>query len=72
MPFINKSKRDREKRTVLFPIRIDNGVMDAVQSWAAEIRRSRNIGDFSGWETNRSYRVAFDRLLRDLQASEDL
>ena len=63
-------REDREKRTVLFPIRIDNAVMSAPQPWAADIRRSRHIGDFSGWKDHDSYAKAIERLLRDLKAPE--
>lgn len=58
----------REKRLVLFPIRLDNAVMKTDQAWAAELRRTRNIGDFSKWKEHDAYQKAFDRLLRDLQA----
>lgn len=64
-----REREDREKRTVLFPIRIDDAVMDAKQPWAADIRRSRHIGDFCTWETHSSYVKALDRLLRDLKAT---
>ena len=60
-------ERRREGELVLFPIRLDNAVMDASQSWAADIRRKRHIGDFSKWQDHNSYKHAFDRLLRDLQ-----
>jgi hypothetical protein len=53
---------------VLFPIRIDDAVMEAPQPWAADIRRSRHIGDFSAWKDHDSYRRGFERLLRDLEA----
>ena len=36
---------------VLFPIRIDDAVMETEQPWAARIRNSRNIGDFTRWGT---------------------
>ena len=60
-------REDRENRTVLFPIRIDDAAMEAPQPWAAEVRRTRHIGDFSDWQHHTAYRTAFDRLLRDLQ-----
>jgi len=65
-------REKREKRTVLFPIRIDDTVMHAKQPWAADIRRSRHIGDFRAWETHSSYLKALDRLLRDLKAMSPL
>jgi TIR domain/Pentapeptide repeats (8 copies) len=62
-------RENRENRTVLFPIHIDDAVMEARQPWAADIRRSRHIGDFTGWRDHVAYRNAFDRLLRDLRAN---
>ncbi len=61
----------REKRTVLFPIRLDNAVMSSPMTWAAIIRNSRHIGDFRGWKEHDKYQEAFNRLLRDLKASEE-
>lgn len=61
-------KERREKRTVLFPIRLDDAVMETDQAWAADIRRTRHIGDFKDWKNHDSYKKAFERLLRDLKA----
>jgi hypothetical protein len=38
-------KERKQGRTVLFPIRLDNAVMEAEEAWAADIRRTRHIGD---------------------------
>lgn len=54
--------------TVLFPIRIDNTVMGVESGWPALIKNTRQIGDFTGWADHHSYRKAFERLMRDLQA----
>jgi hypothetical protein len=51
-------------RTVLFPIRLDDAVMDAEEAWAADIRRTRHIGDFRGWKRHEEYKKAFERLMR--------
>jgi hypothetical protein len=59
----------QRKQTVLFPVRLDEAVMETDQSWAAEIRRTRHIGDFSRWKDHDSYQKAFERLLRDLKAA---
>jgi uncharacterized protein YjbI with pentapeptide repeats len=61
-------KERKEHRTVLFPIRIDDAVMNTDQSWAADIRRTRHIGDFRHWTNPDSYKQALNRLLRDLRA----
>lgn len=61
-------REDRESRTVLFPIRIDDAVKETAAPWAADIRRSRHIGDFSRWKEHDAYTKALERLLRDLKA----
>jgi uncharacterized protein YjbI with pentapeptide repeats len=58
----------KRKQTVLFPVRLDEVVMETNQPWAAEIRRTRHIGDFSRWKDHDAYQAAFERLLRDLKA----
>ncbi|MBU2517908.1 MAG: toll/interleukin-1 receptor domain-containing protein, partial [Proteobacteria bacterium] len=58
------------KKTVLFPIRLDDTVMDSNKAWAAKVRQ-RHIGDFTDWKNHDSYKKAFDRLIRDLKASEE-
>jgi hypothetical protein len=57
----------RQRRTALFPIRIDDAVMRSTQPWAAEIRRTRHNGDFRDWSTEERYRKALKRLLRDVR-----
>jgi TIR domain/Pentapeptide repeats (8 copies) len=61
----------RLKRTILFPIRLDDAVLKIDSGWPADIRRSRHIGDFRRWKTHDAYQKPFDRLLRDLRASEE-
>jgi uncharacterized protein YjbI with pentapeptide repeats len=63
-------KERSQQRTVIFPIRLDNSVWEVKSGWLADIRRSRNIGDFTGWKSHDSYQQAFERLLRDLRAEE--
>ena len=60
-------EEQKNGRLVLFPIRIDNAVMDLRKDWAAKIKRRRHIGDFSNWQDQGSYQKAFERLLRDLR-----
>ncbi len=65
-----ESALDRERKTnstILFPIRIDNAVLDAELGWPALIKHTRHIGDFSGVEDSVAYENAFRRLLRDLR-----
>ena len=52
----------------LLPIRLDDDVIKTDEAWAADIRRSRHIGDFTNWKDHDSYQKAFQRLLRDLKA----
>lgn len=60
-------EREGNKTTVLFPVRLDEAVMEARQAWAAAVRRSRHIGDFVRWKEHDEYSAAFKRLLRDLK-----
>jgi hypothetical protein len=57
----------REKRVVLFPIRLDEAVMETKAAWAASIRRQRHIGDFRQWKSHDAYQDGLKRLLRDLK-----
>jgi hypothetical protein len=60
-------KKNARSQTVLFPVRLDEAVMETDQAWAADIRRTRHIGDFSRWKNHDTYQQAFERLLRDLK-----
>jgi hypothetical protein len=61
-------REQREKKLVLFPIRLDDAVIETNQAWAADIRRVRHIGDFRAWKDHDQYQKSFERLLRDLKA----
>ncbi|HEX3104063.1 MAG TPA: toll/interleukin-1 receptor domain-containing protein [Terriglobales bacterium] len=61
-------KERKQNRVVLFPIRLDDAVMNTHQAWAADIRRTRHIGDFKNWKDHDSYKEAFKRLLQSLKA----
>ncbi|HEU5380017.1 MAG TPA: toll/interleukin-1 receptor domain-containing protein [Ktedonobacteraceae bacterium] len=63
-------KERQQQREVIFPIRLDNAIMETSQAWAAKLRRQRYIGDFSNWTNPRAYEKAFERLLRDLKKAE--
>jgi uncharacterized protein YjbI with pentapeptide repeats len=62
-------KEQREKRTVLFPVRLDDAIMECHTGWSADIRRTRHIGDFRRWKDHDAYQQAFNRVLRDLKAA---
>ena len=62
------AKERKDKRTVLYPVRVDKAVFESPFDWATEIRHERNIGDFTRWKDHDAYQKAFDRLLRDLKA----
>ena len=66
MTFITRELID--KRTILFPIRLDDSVFDVAEGWALHIKEDRHIGDFTDWKDHDAYQSAFDRLLRDLKA----
>jgi hypothetical protein len=60
----------KQKRKVLFPIRLDDTVMKTTQVWAADVRRTRHIGDFTQWKKHDQFEKVFARLLRNLKAYE--
>jgi uncharacterized protein YjbI with pentapeptide repeats len=47
-----REREEHQNRTVLFPVRIDDAVMSAPQHWAADVRHSRQIGDFRNWDVH--------------------
>jgi hypothetical protein len=65
---MERERQQGRESVVLFPIKLDDAILDEKSGWAADIRRTRHIGDFRGWKNHDEYRKAFDRLLRDLRA----
>jgi uncharacterized protein YjbI with pentapeptide repeats len=59
----------KRRRTVLFPIRLDDAVMDTDEAWAAKLR-ARNIGNFTRWKEHNAYKTSFDKVMRDLKANQ--
>jgi hypothetical protein len=62
-----EEERKREQ-PMLFPIRLDDTVMDTQEAWAAKLR-ARNIGDFRHWKDHDKYTKSLERVLRDLSVS---
>ena len=62
----------RRGETVLFPLRIDDTVMDTNEAWAAKLRAQRHVGDFRHWKDHDGYKKSFERVLRDLKLSTEL
>lgn len=64
---VTKAFEEERKRgqTVLFPIRLDDAVMETNEAWAAKLR-ARHIGDFRRWKEHDEYQKSFARVLRDL------
>jgi hypothetical protein len=52
---------------VLVPVRLDAAILNAREGWAADIRRQRNIGDFTAWQDAPAYASALTRLLESLR-----
>lgn len=63
-----EQERQPPETLVLFPIRLDDAVMQTNTAWAGDIRRIRFIGDFRQWQDAAAYQLALHRLLRDLHA----
>jgi hypothetical protein len=63
-------KERKSGGTVLFPIRLDDAVMECNEAWAASVRRIRHIGDFRRWKDYDEYAKCLDRLIRDLRQED--
>jgi hypothetical protein len=63
------AEEERDGRTVLFPVRVDDAVMDTTEQWAHDLRRTRHIGDFTRWKEHDAYSKALERQLRDLKVA---
>jgi hypothetical protein len=63
-------KEQQQGTTVLFPVRLDDAVMDCSRAWAADIRRTRHIGNFRKWKDHDSFQKSLERLLRDLRSQD--
>jgi len=64
------TKSAHAMRSFLFPVRIDNAVMQTSEAWARLLRGQRNIGDFTRWKEHDSYHESFERLMRDLRVEK--
>jgi uncharacterized protein YjbI with pentapeptide repeats len=60
-----------DKRTILFPVRLDDTIMDTRKAWASKLRSDRNIGDFRQWKDDDRYREILEHVLRDLTAGPE-
>ena len=63
-------KEVEQEKIILFPVRVDDAIFEIKTGWAADVRRSRHIGDFTGWKHHDSYQQAFAKLIRDLTADD--
>jgi hypothetical protein len=61
------AREREEKRTVLFPIRLDEAILSSKRGWPSLIRNTRNVGDFRDWQSPSAYEAGLKRLLRDLR-----
>jgi hypothetical protein len=61
------NKEPQGKPNVLYPIRIDDAVMQSKASWTDDIKSTRHIGDFTNWKNHDAYEIAFSKLLRALK-----
>jgi hypothetical protein len=58
----------RRGQIILFPIRLDDTVMETGEAWAAKLRADRHIGDFRQWKDHDRYQEVLKRVLRNLAA----
>jgi uncharacterized protein YjbI with pentapeptide repeats len=58
----------KRRQTVLFPLRLDNAIMETKEAWASKLRADRHIGDFRQWKSPDQYQRTLDRVMRDLRS----
>ena len=65
-------KENEIKRPVLFPIYLDDSVMDVLKGWPAMNHLTSHSGDFTKWRSRSEdhFEESFKRLLKDLQTEE--
>jgi uncharacterized protein YjbI with pentapeptide repeats len=59
-------ERAEGSRSLLLPVVLDDGFAKAEGQWAAEMRRSRPIADFSNWNQQDAYQAALGKVLREM------
>lgn len=64
------AREQEQRRTMLFPIRLDDTVIESNTGWPSHVKNTRHIGDFRNWQNHDAYQKSLARLLRDLGASE--
>jgi len=60
-------KRQGREADVLFPIQIDNYLLEEWDHYLKPRMKRKNVGDFRNWNDSVSYKEAFDRLIQDLR-----
>jgi hypothetical protein len=61
----------KRKQIVLFPIRLDDVVMQTSKPWTRLLRGQRNIGDFNRWKDHDTCQKSLERLMRDLTVARE-
>lgn len=65
------TEKEKGKKDVLFPIRLDDSIRNTTEQWCSDVKRERHIGDFRNWKNHDAYQKSFERLLRDLKNQND-
>ena len=55
------------RHPLLLPIRLDEAVLEAKETWARRLRGQRKMIDFTRWREHEAYRKGLERLLGELQ-----
>jgi uncharacterized protein YjbI with pentapeptide repeats len=63
-------EEQRRGRVVLFPVLLDDAVMNAREHWASELRGRSNVADFRRWKDSQKYAANFQSVLQQLKRSD--
>jgi uncharacterized protein YjbI with pentapeptide repeats len=64
-------EEDRRGETVIYPLQLDDAVLEDGPAWVTKLRQSRPVGNFSQWQDPDGYQKALSQLLQDLVVKED-
>jgi len=62
-------KENLSNKSILFPVRLDDAVMETKSEWLRHLVESKHIGDFRQWQSADAYQRAVSQLIRDLTLS---
>ena len=64
------AKEKQHNQVLLFPLRVDNTVLETEPGWLAQLKNTHHISGFSQWQDQDAFQQEFQRILRGLRAAQ--